>query len=122
MKKNFIVKSMLMIALICMPLLFASCSEDEEVTTIVYNMGFESLNTSDLTEMVIIETTYQQALGVSANTFTLSGSVSECDSKVISACMDAESALKSRAFKGSYLFVVKNYISGKKIYSCQFNY
>ena len=122
MKKNFIVKSMLMIALICMPLLFASCSEDEEVTTVVYNMGFESLNTSDLTEMVIIETTYQQALGVSTNTFNLSGSVSECDSKVISACMDAENSLKSRAFKGSYLFVVKNCISGKKIYSCQFNY
>lgn len=121
MKKSFIFKSMLMIALICMPFVLASCSDDDEVTSVKYHMGFDSLNTSDPSEMATIEAAYQQALGVNDNTFTLSGSVSECDSKVISACKNAESALKSKTFKGSYLFVVTNYVSLKEVYSYQFN-
>ena len=47
MKKSFIFKSMLMIALICMPFVFASCSDDDEVTSVKYHMGFDSLNTSN---------------------------------------------------------------------------
>ena len=121
MKKSFIFKSMLMIALICMPFVFASCSDDDEVTSVKYHMGFDSLNTSNPSEMATIEAAYQQALGVNDNTFTLSGSISECDSKVKSACKNAESTLKSKTFKGSYLFVVTNYVSLKEVYSCQFN-
>ena len=122
MKKSFIFKSMLMIALICMPFVFASCSDDEdEVTSVMYSMGFESMNTSDLSEMGIIESVYQQALGVNDNTFTLSGSVSECDSKVKSACKNAENTLKSKTLKGTYLFVITNYTSQKEVYSYQFN-
>ena len=122
MKKSFIFKSMLMIALICMPFVFASCSHDEdEVTSVMYSMGFESMNTSDLSEMGTIESVYQQALGVNDNTFTLSGSVSECDSKVKSACKNAENTLKSKTLKGTYLFVVTNYTSQKEVYSYKIN-
>ena len=122
MKKSFIFKSMLMIALICMPFVFESCSDDEEeVTTVMYSMGFDSMTTSDLSEMGTIETAYRQALGVNSSTFTLSGSVSECDSKVKSACKNAENTLKSMTLKGSYLFVVTNYTSQKEIYSYQIN-
>ena len=122
MEKSFIVKSMLMIALICIPFVFASCSDDEdEVTAVMYSMGFDSLNTSDLSEMATIEAAYQHALGVNDNTFTLSGSVSECDSKVISACKNAESALKSKTLKGTYSFVVTNYTSQKEVYSYRIN-
>ena len=122
MKKSFIFKSMLMIALICMPFVFASCSDDEdEVTTVMYSMGFDSLNTGDLSEMATIEAAYQYALGVNDNTFTLSGSVSECDRKVISACKNAESALKSKTLKGTYSFVVTNYTSQKEVYSYRIN-
>ena len=61
MKKSFIFKSMLMIALVCMPFVFTSCSDDEdEVTTVMYSMGFDSLNTSDLSEMSTIESVFQQ--------------------------------------------------------------
>lgn len=122
MKKSFIFKSMLMIALICMPFVWTSCSDDEDkVTTVMYSMGFNKMNSSNPSEMGTIETVYQQALGVNSNNFTLSGSISECDNKVKSACKNAESNLKSKTFKGSYLFVVTNYTSQKEIYSYQIN-
>ena len=122
MKKSFIFKSMLMIALVCMPFVFTSCSDDEdEVTTVMYSMGFDSLNTSDLGEMSTIESVFQQALGVNSSNFTLSGSISECDGKVKSACKNAENTLKSKIFKGTYLFVVTNYTSQKEVYSCKIN-
>ena len=122
MKKSFIMKSMLMIALICMPFVWTSCSDDEDkVTTVMYSMGFNKMNSSNPSEMGTIETVYQQALGVNSNNFTLSGSISECDNKVKSACKNAERNLKSKTFKGSYLFVVTNYTSQKEIYSYQIN-
>ena len=83
---------MLMIALVCMPFVFTSCSDDEdEVTTVMYSMGFDSLNTSDLSEMGTIESVFQQASGVNS---------SNCDGKVKSACKNAEDTLKSKIFKG----------------------
>ena len=121
MKKSFIFKSMFMIALICMPFVFASCSDDDEVTSVKYHMGFDSLNSSNPSEMGTIETVYQQALGVNSNNFTLSGSISECDNKVKTACKSAESTLKSQSIKGSYQFVVTNYTSQKEVYSYQIN-
>ena len=121
MKKSFIFKSMLMIALICLPFAFTSCSDDEEeVTTVTYHMGFDNMS-GNMSEMYSIESIYMQALGVSSETFNLTGTISECDSKVASACKNAESALKSKTFKGSYLFVVTNYVSLKEVYSYQFN-
>ena len=110
-----------MIALVCMPFVFASCSDDEEVTTVMYSMGFNSLNTSDLSEMGAIESAYWQALGVNDSYFSLSGTIKECDNKVLSACKNAENTLKSKTFKGSYLFVVNNNVSGKEIYSYRIN-
>ena len=121
MKKSFIFKSMLMIALICMPFVFASCSDDDEVTSVKYHMGFDSLNSSNPSEMATIEAAYQQALGVNDNTFTLSGSVSECDSKVKSACKNAEKTIAGKSYTGKYLFVVTNNNNGKKVYSYQIN-
>lgn len=122
MRKNFIFKSMLMLALICMPLVMASCSDDdEEVTEVRYNMGFESLSISNITEMATIEAAYQQAIGVSSNNFTLTGSVSSCDSKVKTACKSVEKALSSQTFTGSYQFVVTNYNTQEEIYSYQIN-
>ena len=92
---------MLMIALVCMPFVFTSCSDDEdEVTTVMYSMGFDSLNTSVLSEMGTIDSVFQQASGVNSSNFTLSGSISECDGKVKSACKNAEDTLKSKIFKG----------------------
>lgn len=122
MKKSFIFKSMLVIALICMPFVLASCSDDDdEVTTVRYGMGFGTMSTSNMTEMFVIESAYREALGVSSNDFTLSGSISECDNKVKSACKSAENALKSQGIKGTYQFAVTNYTSQKEVYSCQFN-
>lgn len=123
MKTDFIFKTMLLIALACLPFVSTSCSDEEveQVTTIHYSMGFEELATSDRAELGVIEAAFQQALGVSSNSFTLPGTISECDGKVKSACLDAENTLKAKTFKGKYTFVVTNFTSQKKIYSYQIN-
>ena len=121
MKKSFIFKSMLMIALICLPFVFASCSDDEEeVTTVVYHMGFDNMS-GNMSEMYSIESIYMQALGVSSETFNLTGTMSECDSKVASACKNAEKTIVGKSYTGKYLFVVTNNNNGKKVYSYQIN-
>ena len=121
MKKSFIFKTMLMIALICLPFAFTSCSDDEEeVTTVVYHMGFDNMS-GNMSEMYSIESIYMQALGVSSETFNLTGTISECDSKVASACKNAEKTIATKSFTGKYLFVVTNYNNGKKVYSYQIN-
>ena len=111
---------MLILALI--GLLFSSCSDDDdEVTTVQYSMGFNSMSTSDVSEMYVIESAYKEALGVSSSSFTLSGTVSECDNKVKSACKNAEKTLQEQTIQGSYLFVVTNYNSMQDVYTHQFN-
>ena len=121
MKKSFIFKSMLMIALICLPFAFTSCSEDEEeVTTVTYHMGFDNMS-GDFGEMYSIESIYMQALGVSSETFNLTGTISECDSKVASACKNAEKTIAAKSYTGKYLFAVTNNNNGKKVYSYQIN-
>lgn len=122
MKKSFIFKSMLMIALICLPFAFTSCSDDEEeeVTTVTYHMGFDNMS-GDFGEMYNIESIYMQALGVSSETFNLTGTISECDSKVASACKNAEKTIAAKSYTGKYLFAVTNNNNGKKVYSYQIN-
>lgn len=121
MKKSFIFKSMLMIALICLPFAFTSCSDDEEeVTTVVYHMGFDNMS-GNMSEMYSIESIYMQALGVSSETFNLTGTMSECDSKVATACKNAEKTVAAKSYTGKYLFVVTNRNNGKKVYSYQIN-
>ena len=121
MKKSFIFKSMLMIALICLPFAFTSCSDDEEeVTTVTYHMGFDNMS-GNMSEMFSIESIYKQALGANSTTFTLTGTMSECDSKVVSACKNAEKTIATKSFTGKYSFVVTNRNNGKKVYSYQIN-
>ena len=121
MKKSFVFKSMFMIALICLPFAFTSCSDDEEeVTTVIYHMGFENMS-GDMSEMYSIESTYMQALGVSNETFNLTGTMSECDSKVTNACKNAEKTVAAKSYTGKYLFVVTNRNNSKKVYSYQIN-
>ena len=121
MRKDFIFKSMLMIALICLPFAFTSCSnDDDEVTTVSYHMGFNNMS-GNMNEMYTIESIYMQALGVSSETFNLTGTISECDSKVASACKNAEKTVAAKSYTGKYLFVITNNNNGKKVYSYQIN-
>ena len=121
-KASLIFRSMLMLALMCLPFALTSCEEKEaEITgTIVYSMGFETVN-GDIGEMATIEYTYKNALGISNSLFTMTGKVSECDQKIIDACKKAEAQLASHAFKGSFGFNVKNNNTKKRIYFYQIN-
>ena len=101
MKKSFVFKSMLMISLICLPFALASCSDDEdEVTTVVYHMGFDNMS-GNMSEMHSIKSIYVQALGVSNETFSLTGTMSECDSKVTSTCKNAEKTIVAKSYTGN---------------------
>ncbi|MDO4930086.1 MAG: hypothetical protein Q4E59_03020 [Bacteroidales bacterium] len=59
-------------------------------------------------EMNAIDSAYLKALGVSDKTFTLQGSVSDCDNQVKQACAAAEAALSQLSFHGSYTYTVYN--------------
>lgn len=121
MKNISVFKSILMFAFMCMTLTFASCNDEEEITSVKYTMGFNACSFTNPSEISFIESTYQKALSVSSNQFTLNGSVSECDAKVKAACSNAEEIIKSKSIKGSFLFVVTNNTTMKEIYSYQIN-
>ena len=119
-KASLIFKSMLMLALMCVPFALTSCEEEEVVGTILYSTGFETVS-GDLGEMATIEYTYKNALGISNSLFTMTGKVSECDQKIIDACKKAEAQLASHTFKGSFGFYVDNNNTKKRIYFYQIN-
>lgn len=94
-----------------------SCSGDEETsTTVYYSMGFDTVSTTDLSELSVIERAYKEALGVSDTSFSLYGKISECDSKVLQSCRSAEEELEGNTWKGSYTFIVTNANSAEVIY------
>lgn len=98
-----------------------SCSGDEETsTTVYYSMGFDTVSTTDLSELSVIELAYKEALGVSDTSFSLDGKISECDSKVLQSCRAAEEELKSNIWNGSYTFIVTNLNTAEVIYQKDF--
>lgn len=98
-----------------------SCTDDEETsTTVHYSMGFDSVSTSNLSEMSIIERAYKDALGISDTSFSLDGKISECDSKVLQSCRAAEKELNTNIWKGSYTFIVTNLNTTEIIYQKDF--
>lgn len=102
-----------------MGLFMSSCS-GEEITslTVYYSMGFDKVNTSDLSELSVIEGAYKKALGTNDTNFSLKGKISECDQKVKQSCQAAEEELKSiSSWNGTYTFIVTNANSSEIIYS-----
>lgn len=99
--------SALLMALAFVTLQFTACSKDDDVQTIYYSMGFSSMSASGLefiTEMGVIENAFKDALGVSDATFSLNGTVEECDAKVKAACEKAKGKLVDKvwSFDGKY--------------------
>lgn len=120
MKLKFIMKTMLMIALFCLPLALTSCDDDEdEIVNVNYSIGFDEVHASDLSEMGKIENVFKQALGVQNSEFVYTGTLSECDQKVINACKKAEADIALMDIKGSYKVVILNYNTAKYVFTCK---
>ena len=112
------------IAMLTVALGFASCSnDDDKPQTIFYKMGFPKYNFDGATpsqmkqEMADIESPYKNALGVSDNSFTMTGTSSSCDKDVATKCKAAEATLSGRTFNSKFTFEVTNLNSNKVIYS-----
>ena len=120
MRHEFMMRTLLMIALFCLPLTLTSCGDDEdEPVTVNYSIGFEEINNApDLVEIGQIDSVFKKHLGVKNSEFVLIGTVSECDQKVIDACKKAELELSTMDFKGSYKVVILNYKTAKYVYTC----
>lgn len=115
MVKNRFRLGMVLIGMFAM--LLSACSDDDKTVSVTYSMGFENVQSSSISDLSVIENAYKNALGVDNTTFVLEGTIDECDQKVVGTCRNAENALKTQTWSGSYTFEVTNRNSGKIIYS-----
>lgn len=93
-----------------------SCSDDDDTQSgpYSYSMGFSKVMGSNaMEEMSIIESAFIGALDLEkTGDFTAAS-----DKEVVTACKNAEAALKNETFTGSYTFVIKNETTQKKVYT-----
>ena len=104
---------------------FTACSDEKEegVESYSYSYGFTETSASHpdfLDEMKKIEGAYRSALGPKS-TFTLNGSLKECDEKVSNASFKAFASLNNEKWQGNYKFEVKNVTTGKMICNVKFS-
>ncbi len=100
---------------------FTACGSDDKVRDYSYTIGFDNLfyhsegdfNLSDWIKDVT--TAYENALGVTSDTFTFHGTESECNDRVSECCKKAEDTV-NRIKGGSATVVVTNNTTGKTVY------
>lgn len=131
MKKSFIFKAMMLIALMCVPFALTSCEEEVVSGPNVYTMDLMELHgeLSFLSETETINHAYQKelaSLGISIDEqVKMEGNTSDCDNKIIAACKRAEEKLKTYYFEGTYIWSVTRHSVNNKateIYSYKINY
>lgn len=103
---------------------FTACSDDDDqVTEVIYSMGFSQMSSSNLDfiqEMNTIESAFKTALGVTDSQFSKTGTYEECDKTVREACEKAYATLKDKKWGGSYTFQVTNALTGKVVFETTF--
>lgn len=122
MKK--IMKLMMMaIAAIVLTVGFAACSSDNDDTQLIYQKGISSSKFSgtDMSRVIgEINDLYSEALGKTGESFTMSGSQSDCEANIRSACKKAEAKIPNINFgncKGSFTYHVKCINNDKEVYT-----
>lgn len=98
----------------------SACSDDDDdVSTVYYNMYVDALTGGlEAPEKArLLEETYMSALGVTSTSFSLEGSISECDKKVKVGCEKAVNALAGETFPSEMKFVVNNQSTQKEVHS-----
>lgn len=120
MKKFVSSFSLIALVMMAISLIFTSCSDDDEVQTVYYSAGFDSLQSSSdgfMQELSVIENTFLQSLGVAQSPFALTGTVEECDAEVRSACQSAAITLSGKTWNGTYKFTVINNTTETVVYT-----
>ena len=97
--------------------LFSCSTEEEESGVVSYTMGFDTVQSSDLSDLAVIESAYKTALGTNDNTFKMEGNVQDCDQKVLQTCQKVETKLDTCDWHGSYTFCIRNISTTHTIYS-----
>lgn len=115
------IKKFFGLLMICAVAIFAftACSsddDDEKTGTFEYAIGYPSFAGDIVSDMQKINNAFNQAFGVTGNTFTLTGTQSECNRKAKEYAMKAQAAL---ANEGSFGATVKfvNVTTGELIHS-----
>lgn len=125
-----------------MTVALVSCNKDDDNSTQAYSLGISKISQinvvtssstvtdpTDLTSLSLgldpIYNAYKTALGISASgssDFTLTGTESDCDAKVLNACAQAEAALKGQVTTASFTFEIKRLTVNNKVvvYSKEF--
>lgn len=98
-------------------MLFSCSTEEKESGVVSYTMGFDTVQSSDLSDLVVIESAYKTAFGTNDNTFKLEGKVKDCDQKVLQICQEVETKLDTCDWHGSYTFCIRNITATQTIYS-----
>lgn len=110
----------LLVALTLFGTVFTACSDDEE-SEIHYVAGIDETfitETGGLLQLQAVEKAYLDALNVSDASFTLTGSVEECDAQVLQACQEAEAVVEAMDLEGvSFVYTVKNVNTSRTVYS-----
>ena len=105
----------LLVALTLFGTVFTACSDDEES-----EIHYETFITEagGLLQLQAVEKAYLDALNVSDDSFTLTGSVEECDAQVLQACQEAEAVVEAMDLEGvSFVYTVKNVNTSRTVYS-----
>lgn len=110
----------LLVALTLFGTVFTACSDDEE-SEIHYVAGIDETFITEaggLLQLQAVEKAYLDALNVSDASFTLTGSVEECDAQVLQACQQAEAVVEAMDLEGvSFVYTVKNVNTSRTVYS-----
>ena len=124
MKKTIVIfKSIMMIALMCVPFALVSCEKEEILGTFSYKVSVANANSENglvnLEESGTILKIYTEEL---VPVHQLTGNSKECDAKVVSACKKAEAKISSNTYQYPYVICVRNVTLSKVIYEYKPNY
>ena len=111
----------LLVAVALMGTVFTACSDDDETVTVRYTAGFGSIQGTDedfLANLALVEQAYWGALDIDGSSFTLTGTIEECDAQVRAACERAEAEVEALGLTNiSFTYAVTNGNTGQEVYS-----
>lgn len=111
----------LLVAVALMGTVFTACSDDDETVTVRYTAGFGSIQGTDedfLANLALVEQAYWGALDIDGGSFTLTGTIEECNAQVRAACERAEAEVEALGLTNiSFTYAVTNGNTGQEVYS-----
>ncbi len=121
--KNLLFK---VFAIVMMAFAVVSCSTDDDSTGVSYTIGFESLEGVGMEyweQIEEVDEIYKTYLSLDTDVvyFVMSGSIAECDAKILLTCSSAEEVVKAQGYGFTFTYVVTNLLTNETTYSYTHN-